>query len=135
MLYKFLLVLLFLDSLFLIVAILMQAGQGGGLAASFGGVSSSASSFLGARQTGNLLTKASWWMGGLFLALAFMLSLASSRNRTPRSVLDQAFPNAPATAPAPATTAPSAVPLQAAPTAPAGNAPAPATGTKAPAKK
>lgn len=138
MLYKFLLVLLFLDSLFLIIAILLQSGQGGGLAASFGGVSSSASSFLGARQTGNLLTKASWWMGGIFLALAFMLSLASSHNRAPRSVLDQAFPNAPATAPAPVTTAPSAVPLQAAPpagTAPTGAAPAPGTGTKAPTKK
>src|SRR5205823_481630 len=53
------------------------------------------------RQTGNLLTKASWWCGGIFLFLAFLLSLASSRGRAPRSVLDQAFPNAPApTAPA-----------------------------------
>src|SRR5580765_3542567 len=101
MLYNFLLVLLVIDSLILIAAVLMQAGQGGGMAATFGGVSSSASSLFGTRQTGNLLTKASWWSGGLFLFFAFLLSLASSRSRAPRSVLDQAFPNAPApTAPA-----------------------------------
>ncbi len=132
MLYKFLLILLFLDSVLLIVAILLQAGQGGGLAASFGGVSSSASTFLGTRATSTLLTKASWWMGGIFMGLAFLLSLASSHTRAPRSVLDQAFPNAPVNAPAPVTTTPSAVPLQPAPAAPAQGGAAP---TKAPTKK
>ena len=91
MLYTFLLVLLVIDSLVLIVAVLLQSGQGGGMAASFGGVSSSASSFLGTRQTGNLLTKASWWCGGLFLGLSFLLALASTRSRAPKSVLDQTF--------------------------------------------
>src|SRR5512141_3441779 len=99
MLYNFLLVLLVIDSLVLIVAVLLQAGQGGGMAASFGGVSSSASSFMGTRQAGNLLTKASWWCGGLFLGLSFLLALASTRSRTPQSVLDQTF-QTPATAPA-----------------------------------
>jgi protein translocase, SecG subunit len=100
MLYTFLLVLLIIDSLVLIVAVLMQAGQGGGMAASFGGVSSSASSFLGTRQTGNLLTKASWWCGGLFLGLSFLLSIASTRSRAPKSVLDQTFAPTPISAPA-----------------------------------
>src|SRR5439155_26466115 len=101
--YTFLLVLLALDSFVLIAVVLMQAGQGGGMAASFGGASSSSGTIFGTRQAGNLLTKASWWCGGIFLGLAFMLSLASSRNRTPRSILDQSFPNAPApvTAPTP----------------------------------
>jgi len=140
MLYTFLLVLLIIDSVVLIAAILLQAGQGGGLAASFGGVSSSASSLFGARQTGNLLTKASWWCGGMFIGLSFLLSMATSRSRAPRSVLDQAFPNAPATAPVTTPTPNSAVPLEAAPTtkAPAGTdtktpaAPAPAPATKTP---
>ncbi len=132
MLYKFLLILLFLDSVLLIVAILLQAGQGGGLAASFGGVSSSASTFLGTRATSTLLTKASWWMGGIFMGLAFLLSLASSHTRAPRSVLDQAFPNAPVSAPAPVNTTPSAGPLSPAPAAPAQGGAAP---TKAPTKK
>ena len=39
--YTFLLVLLMIDSLVLIAAILLQSGKGSGLAASFGGVSSS----------------------------------------------------------------------------------------------
>lgn len=135
MLYTLLMVLLIIDSIVLITAILLQSGQGQGLAATFGGVSSSASSLFGTRQTGNLLTKASWWSGGLFLFLAFLLSLASSRSRAPRSVLDQAFPNAPApTAPANpnARTQAPVVPLTPAPQ------PSPATpnqGTKAPAKK
>ena len=135
MLYKILIVLLIIDSLVLIAAILLQSGQGQGLAASFGGVSSSASSFMGARQTGNLLTKASWWCGGIFLFLAFVLSLASTRNRAPRSVLDQQFTAPPVTAPAPANpgTAP-AVPLSPLPEqkAPAKGA---APGTKAPGTK
>jgi preprotein translocase subunit SecG len=130
MLYTFLLILLIIDSLILITAVLLQSGQGGGMAASFGGVSSSASSFLGTRQTGNLLTKASWWCGGLFLGLSFLLSLASTRSRAPKSVLDQTFSTPPATAPATpngaAGGANPAVPLTPAPTttAPAGSAPA-----------
>jgi preprotein translocase subunit SecG len=128
MLYSILLILLVIDSLVLIAAVLLQAGQGGGMAASFGGVSSSASSFLGTRQTGNLLTKASWWCGGLFLGLSFLLSLASTRGRAPKSVLDQTFvptpATAPANAPAPGNANP-AIPLTPAPT----NA-APASGTQ-----
>jgi preprotein translocase subunit SecG len=113
MLYTFLLILLIIDSFVLIVAVLAQAGQGGGLADSFGGVSSSASSFLGARQTGNLLTKASWWCGGLFLALSFLLALASTRSRAPKSVLDQTFQT-----PAPVTTPTTAAPNAASPAIP-----------------
>ena len=99
--YTFLLILLAIDSVVLIAVILMQAGQGGGMAATFGGASSSAGTIFGTRQAGNLLTKTSWWGGAIFLALAFMLSLASARSRAPRSILDQSFPSAPA-APAPA---------------------------------
>ena len=130
--FTFLLVLLIIDSVVLIAAVLLQSGKGNGLAASFGGVSSSADSLLGTRQAGNLLTKTSWWGGAIFLFLAFVLSLASTRQRAPKSVLDQAFsqPPAPATAaPTPATN--SAIPLT--PAAPAtGTAPAE---TPAPAAK
>src|SRR6478736_5543135 len=119
MLYTFLLVLLVIDSLVLIAAVLLQAGQGGGMAASF----------LGTRQTGNLLTKASWWCGGLFLGLAFLLSLASTRSRAPKSILDQTFVPTPVTAPANNAPAPSANP--AIPLTPAPTTAAPATGAPA----
>src|SRR3954464_11149192 len=100
--YTFLLILLAIDSVVLIAVILMQAGQGGGMAATFGGASSSSGTIFGTRQAGNLLSKASWWCGGSFGALAFMLSLASTRTRQPKSILDQSFPysRAPVSAPA-----------------------------------
>lgn len=120
--YSFLLVLLFLCSLLLIAAILMQSGKGGGLAANFGG-SGTSDSFLGTRQVGNVLTKASWWLGSVFLALAFILSLMSTRGRTPRSILDQPL-STPATAPATTKGAAPALPLE--------NVPAPAPATPAP---
>jgi len=105
MLSKILIVLLVIDSVVLIAAVLLQSGKGSGLAASFGGVTSSADAILGTRQAGNLLTKASWWCGGIFLGLAFLISLTGSRRSMPRSALDQAFQNPPAQT-APATTAP-----------------------------
>jgi preprotein translocase subunit SecG len=115
----FLLILLILDSLVLIAAILLQSGKGGGLAASFGGASTASDSLIGTRQAGNLLTKASWWCGGIFLFLAFVLQLVSARPRTPTSVLDAPLQRQSA-APAPVTPqAPSsAVPLSPAPKAP-----------------
>lgn len=130
--FTFLLVLLVIDSFVLIAAILLQSGKGNGLAASFGGVSSSADSLLGTRQAGNLLTKTSWWGGAIFLLLAFILSLSSARQRAPKSVLDQAFTPAPVPAAVPATpNANSAIPLTPAAPAP-GTAPA---GTPAPTTK
>jgi preprotein translocase subunit SecG len=131
MLYTFLVILLILDSIVLVAAILLQSGKGGGLAASFGGATSAADSLIGTRQAGNLLTKASWWCGGIFLLLAFVLQIASTRTRVPASVLDKPLttaPAAPVTTPAAPGSNP-AVPLEAAPKnqAPAATpAPAPA---------
>ena len=57
MLYTFLLTLLVIDCIVLMLAILLQSGKGTGLAASFGGASSSPDALIGIRQAGNLLTK------------------------------------------------------------------------------
>ena len=126
MISRILLTLLAIDSVLLIAAVLLQAGKGGGLAASFGGVTSSADAIMGTRQAGNLLTKLSWWFGGIFLGLAFLLSLSSRNTSAPRSILDQTFTPPPATAPA--TTpqpAPNVLPIQPAPTGDSKSAPAP----------
>lgn len=110
--YTFLLTLLVLNSIVLITAVLLQSGKGSGLSANFGGSSSSSDSFVGTRQAATLLTRATWWGGGIFLVLAYILAIMGTRPNTPRSVLDPlSRQGAPAsTAPAPAN-APSAVPL------------------------
>src|SRR5688572_24892281 len=93
--FYFLLVLLILDAILLSVVVLLQAGQGGGLA-SLGGMGTE--SVVGGRQAVTILTKASWWCGGIFLALSLLLSLVprggSSSGLQQR--LRQAAPTAPA---------------------------------------
>jgi preprotein translocase subunit SecG len=115
MLYTFLLTILVLDCAVLILAILLQSGKGTGLAANFGGASSSPDAFIGIRQAGNLLTKASWWGGGIFLGLCFILQIMSTHTSAPRSVLEKGLGTQPANVAPPPTSAP-AVPLEPAPT-------------------
>lgn len=120
MLYNILLVVLVIDAVVLIAAILLQSGKGSGLAANFGGASSSPDAFIGIRQAGTLLTSATWWCAGIFLALAFVLQILSTRHLVPKSVLEDTFgtpsPTAPAPVTQPPTTAvPGTLPLTAAP--------------------
>ncbi|MGQ0712350.1 MAG: preprotein translocase subunit SecG [Gemmatimonadaceae bacterium] len=124
--YTLLIVLLVLASVMLIAVVLMQAGKGGGLAATFGGVGTSPDSFFGTRQMGNVLTKSSWYLGGAFLLLGFVLSLMSSRAATSRSVLDQpaGAATAPVTAPTPGINQ-APIPLETAPTTPEQSEPTP----------
>ena len=129
MLYTFLLTLLVIDCFVLMAAVLLQSGKGTGLAANFGGASSSPDAFIGIRQAGNLLTKASWWSGGIFLFLCFVLQIMSTHTSAPRSVLEKGLAT-PQQQAAPPTSAP-AVPLEPAPSA---NTPA-TTPNKAPATK
>ena len=115
MLYTFLLTLLVIDCVIVVLAILLQSGKGSGLAASFGGASSSPDALIGIRQAGNLLTKISWWGGGVFLGLSFILQLMSTHTSAPRSVLEKGLGSQPANV-APAPTSAPAVPLEPAPT-------------------
>jgi preprotein translocase subunit SecG len=85
--YGFLLALLVLDGLFLSVVILLQSGKGGGLAAMGGGVTAT-EGVLAGRQATTVLTRATWISGGLFMGLALVLSILSSRAAQPTSVLD-----------------------------------------------
>src|ERR687886_2612366 len=70
--FAFLVTLLILDALLLSVVVLLQAGQGGGLASLGGGMTDNV---LGGRQAVTILTKMTWWCGGIFLALSLALSL------------------------------------------------------------
>ncbi len=85
--FAILIVILIIDSLLLGAVVLLQAGKGGGLAALGGGASTD--SFFGGRQATTILTKMSWWCGGIFLGLSLVLAGMSTRGTMPRSVLDQ----------------------------------------------
>lgn len=95
--YGLLLSLLVLDGILLIVVILLQSGKGGGLAAMGGGVTAT-EGILGGRQATTVLIRATWAMGSLFMVLAFVLSIMSSRASQPTSILRD---DAPVTAPTP----------------------------------
>jgi preprotein translocase subunit SecG len=134
MLYTFLLTLLVIDCIVLIFAVLAQSGKGGGLAASFGGASSSPDALIGIRQAGNLLTTISWWGGGIFLGLSFILQIMSTHTAAPRSVLEKGLGSQPVNV-APAPTSAPAVPLEPAPaaTTPTTQAPQGTSASKPPA--
>jgi len=96
--YGFLLAILVLDGIFLSVVILLQSGKGGGLAAVGGSGGTMADGVLGGRQAATVLTRSTWTAGAIFMMLALVLSIMSSRARTPESVIQV---NAPATQSAP----------------------------------
>ena len=122
--YGFLVGVLILDSLVLAAAVLLQAGQGGGLASLGGGAGTE--QFLGGRQATTLLTKLTWWSAGMFLFLSLVLAIMSAQTSAPRSVIDTS-------APPPAPVLPTPLPLQstppAAPPAPPSN---PSSGRRPP---
>lgn len=97
--YGFLLAVLILDGLFLAVVVLLQSGKGGGLAAMGGSGTMPTEGILGGRQATNLLTRATWTSGTIFMVLALVLSIMSSRSALPTSVLRPEMPEA--TEPAP----------------------------------
>ena len=130
MLYNFLLVLLIIDGLILAAVVLLQAGQGGGLASLGGGTTDLV---MGGRQAVTILHKASWITGGLFMALALFLSIAAStraigESEVQRRLRQQAPAQQPIpTAPLQTTPAPPPVPGTTGTTGSATPAPPPAT--------
>lgn len=90
--FNLLVALISIDAILLIFIILMQSGKGGGLAAEFGGASSSTDSFMGGRQAASFLTRATWIGGGIFMGLALLLAVLSARQSAPpESILRDGF--------------------------------------------
>jgi len=94
--YPLLLTLLVIDAVLLLSVVLLQAGKGGGLAA-MGAAGAGSDTLFGSRQAATLLTRATWWTGGIFLVLAFILSLLSGQTRGAESILRGVGTQAPAT--------------------------------------
>jgi protein translocase SecG subunit len=136
-------------SILLIGVILLQRAKGDGMGLAFGGGMGEA--IFGSR-TGNVLTRITIWLGGIFLASTVGLAMIYSADAGSRSLMQQRFGTVPASAPAsipaaapeagPAAALPGmsevqsgvpgapleavpAAPVEAAPAAPAPEAPAP----------
>ncbi len=118
--YGILVGILILDALILATAVLLQAGQGGGLASMGGGAGTE--TIMGGRQATTLLTKVTWWTAGIFLFLALVLSFMTQSGSGPRSVFEgagqgQQAPTPVGNTPLPIETQPTAPPAPPAPTA------------------
>lgn len=116
--YGIFLTLLVLDGIFLTTIILLQAGKGGGLAAMGGGVTST-EGVLGGRQAATFLVRATWAAGAVFMVLALILAILSSRTQQPGSILQQDLQQVP-TQPAPVVPGGDAAPAEGAPPVPGG---------------
>ena len=81
----FLIVLHTIISVLLITVVLMQASQGGGLSGTFGG--NAASSMLGGQNAGNVLSRITTWLATLFLTLAVLISVMTSKSDSVASSL------------------------------------------------
>src|SRR6267378_587180 len=110
--YGILVGILILDSLVLAIAVLLQAGQGGGLATMGGGAGTE--TIMGGRQATTLLTKVTWWTAGIFLFLSLVLTFMSAGGSAQvRSVLEGQGQGQ-----APKPVAPTPLPIETQPTAP-----------------
>jgi preprotein translocase subunit SecG len=100
-----LLVIHILVALALIVVVLLQRSEGGGLGI---GSSGGMGGFMTARGTANLLTRTTAILAGVFMAMSLLLAIlaGSPTKDRQRSIFDTPAPTAPATPTAPA--APSA---------------------------
>lgn len=106
MLQTILLVVMILISVALTGIVLLQKSEGGAL-----GMGGGPSGFMTARGAGNLLTVATWWLGGAFGACAILLTIVGNMERADQridadAVGSIALDEAPATPAAAAPTTP-----------------------------
>ena len=72
----FLIIIHTLLSLFLIIVILMQSSQGGGLSGTFGSTSTNA--IFGGRSAATMLSKMTGWLAIGFITIAILISLVTA---------------------------------------------------------
>jgi len=71
---------------FLIIVVLLQSGQGGDIAAAFGGMGSQTA--FGPRGSATILSKATTWSAVIFMVTSITLSVLAQRRTGPGSVLE-----------------------------------------------
>jgi preprotein translocase subunit SecG len=88
MLLNLLLVIECIVAVFLVVVVLLQRSEGGGL------VSGGTGSLMSVRGAGDLLTRTTWILGTAFFVLALLLTIVAGRERGAASVVDRLKVNA-----------------------------------------
>ena len=127
MIYAMVLGIHLLVCVFLVLVVLLQAGKGGGLAGAFGVAGGAAQSLFGGRGAATFLSKATTYLGILFMVTSLTLALMAGQSSQPRSVLRD-LEAEPGTAPPPATSEPLEIPggtpgTEPTPNLPSGEAP------------
>ncbi|NPA58129.1 MAG: preprotein translocase subunit SecG [Aquificae bacterium] len=84
LLFTILTILLVIDAVLLIIVVLMQKTKGAEIGAIFG--SGAAAAVLGAGAS-NILTKITYWLGGIFLFLVFAMSYIHHKSLKSTSVI------------------------------------------------
>lgn len=93
MLHTLLVVIHILASVLLIVTVLMQSGNGGGLAGTFGGAGITGGVF-GGRGAAPFLAKATTVFAILFMLTAISLNFVTPGSQRPQSVIERVAPSA-----------------------------------------
>ncbi|MEC8141185.1 MAG: preprotein translocase subunit SecG [Bacteroidota bacterium] len=91
MLYLTLTIIIAIICALLIVVVLLQNGSGQGLSG-IGATSMGGSSGLGARRTADLLSKATSYLGGIFLFLCVLANFVIDRPESQNSILQSGAP-------------------------------------------
>jgi preprotein translocase subunit SecG len=89
MLYTILVVLIALSCLLLILAVLLQSGDGNGMSAMAGG---SSSQMMGSRRTSDILSKSTTVLGTAFLILCVVANFAIDKKQVGRSAVQSTMP-------------------------------------------
>jgi len=84
LLFTILAIILVVDAILLIIVVLMQKTKGAEIGAIFG--SGAAAAVLGAGAS-NILTKITYWLGGIFLFLVFAMSYIHHKSVKTSSIL------------------------------------------------
>lgn len=91
MLYTILTVIIAIICALLIVVVLLQNGSGQGLSG-IGATSMGGSAGLGARRTADLLSKATSYLGGIFLLLCVLANFVIEKPKSQNSILQSGAP-------------------------------------------
>jgi len=73
--YTFLITISIIISILLVIVVLLQASKGDGLSGTIGGGAGGFGTVFGARRTADFLSKLTWWLGGVLIALSIIINL------------------------------------------------------------